>query len=179
MIDPALSLAFALSLAALFAATATHKLKAIGETAEVIRAYRVAPPELSFMIAPVVAVLEGAIAIGLLLPASRMAAGIAAAMMFLLYASAIAVNLKRGRLDIDCGCSFGGGGGRISAVLVVRNIALAALAALAALPVGARALNGFDIASAAGFMIASVALYLAFEAITRNFERHGGRERHA
>jgi hypothetical protein len=173
-IDPALSLAFALATAALFAAAATHKLLDLSAAATSIRAYRIAPSGLAPAVAPVIAAVEGAIAIGLLFPASRAGSGLAAAFMLALYAGAMLFNLRRGRRDLDCGCSFGAGGNRISEALVARNAALAIIALVAAMAPGARALTALDIGSAIGFALAAAALYLAFEAIVRNFDRQDG-----
>jgi hypothetical protein len=75
---------------------------------------------------------EAAIAIGLLFPPTRSLAALSGFAMLACYAIAIAVNLRRGRVSIDCGC--GGPGHGLSWILVWRNIGLMAVALIAAMP---------------------------------------------
>ena len=79
--------------------------------------------------------------------AGRCVAAVATAALMLLYASAIATNLLRGRAHIDCGCGFGRTSvskATLSWWLVARNLALAALAFAGSLPVSQRALGAYD-----------------------------------
>jgi hypothetical protein len=81
--------------------------------------------------AAALAVAEAAIVIGLVVPATRGPAAVAAAGLLGLYALAIAINLGRGHVTIDCGC--GGPGHGLSWLLVWRNALLAGVAGLAAM----------------------------------------------
>ena len=106
------------------------------------------------------AAAEAAIAVGLVVPATRVYAAVAAAALLLLYAWAIAVNLRRGHVTIDCGC--GGPGHGLSWLLVARNLGLVAVALVAACLPAARAMGGLD----AVFLVLSVlTVWLALAAV--------------
>ncbi len=99
-----------------------------------------------------------------LLPAALAAAG-----LLLLYAVAIAVSLGRGQRRIDCGC--GGAPQHLSWALGVRNLALAALAALA---VPAAAGGPLDLYAGAVAVLAGLLLwgaYLLVEQVIANADR--------
>ncbi len=170
-VDPAISAALAISLAALFAASAAHKARGFQEFIGVISNYRIAPDALVPLISPIVIAMEAAIAAGLILPQTRGVAALGAALLLSAYGSLIAFNLARGWRDIDCGCSFGGTGERLTPTLVYRNAALAICALAAAAPIGTRALGIFDFASIGLFAIASAALYGVFESLRANAAR--------
>lgn len=53
----------------------------------------------------------------------------ASAVLFLIFAFAVAVNTLRGRREIECGCAIGAGGARISWGVCLRAALLAVLAA--------------------------------------------------
>jgi hypothetical protein len=105
--------------------------------------------------AAALAVAEAAIVIGLVVPATRGAAAIAAAGLLGLYALAIAINLHRGHVTIDCGC--GGPGHGLSWLLVARNAALAGVAVLAVMTPAERVLG---LADAAWLVLAVAAVSL-------------------
>lgn len=177
LIDPAISTALSLPLAALLAASAAHKAKAPAEFSGVLRNYRIVPDRLAPMLAPIVIAVETMLAGGLLAPASRGFAGVGAAILFAVYAAAIAVNLIRGRTGIDCGCGFGRSTGRLSPALLFRNAALIASALVAALPASTRALGVFDFASVVLFTLAAGAFYLAGESLASNAAQFHAAER--
>ncbi len=171
LIDPAVTTALAFSLAALFAASAAHKVIGFRQFASVVRNYRITPDAFAPLAAVILVAMEFAIAAALVAPAFRVAAGLGAAGLFVVYASAIGFNLARGRRDIDCGCGFGGSGERLTPVLIFRNLGLALFALAAAAPVGARSLELFDVASIALFALSAAALYVAFEGLRANAAR--------
>jgi hypothetical protein len=82
-------------------------------------------------------------------------------------AVAIGVNLARGRTSIDCGCLGVGRRAPISRWMVGRNVVLAAVVLLAALPRGARELAALDIVTIVGALLSLAALYSAQSALTR------------
>lgn len=174
-LDPAISWALSLLLAALLAAAAAHKLKARGAFAEVIRDYQIAPPAFSPFLATVVIAMEAAIAASLLTPSLRMVAASGAALLFAGYGAVISVNIARGRTAIDCGCSFGGGS-RLTPLLLVRNGVLTAAAAIAAFPVSGRTLALFDYSSVTLFILAMGVLYATGESLISNAARFGAME---
>ncbi len=176
-IEPALSFALALPLAGLLAASAGHHARDFRRFAATIDAYRLLPERAGSFLAPALIGLEAVIAAGLLAPASRFEAGLAAAALFSAYGAAIAFNLALGRRNIDCGCVFGRRGEGISPSHVIRSAVLALAALTAAAPVAPRALNFLDVVSIAVFAAAAAALYAGFEtvfAVATRARREGG-----
>jgi uncharacterized membrane protein YphA (DoxX/SURF4 family) len=91
---------------------------------------------------------EIAIAAGILLfPTTAAPMGAA---LLLVFAAAMAVNLRRGRLEIDCGCHQSALRQRLSWTLVWRNGVLALLALMASLPQQRANLNSLPLDAAAG-----------------------------
>lgn len=170
-IDPAISTAFSLSLAMLLAASSAHKASNASQFATTFRNYKIAPGMFAPFASPLVIATEAGIAIGLLVPASRATAAVCAAGLFLAYGAAIAVNLARGRADIDCGCNFGGSQERLAPALILRNAILAGVALATAAPIGMRSLGLLDYASAALFAVTAAALYITFESLRANAAR--------
>jgi len=83
-----------------------------------------------------------------------------------IYAAAIAVNLRRGRRELDCGCMGFGRRRSISPGMVWRNVVLA-LALLAAgwLPWTSRPLNWVDVLTMVGGVCAGTLLYMAIDGL--------------
>lgn len=143
-VDPFIVLAVRGALAALMLAAALHKLRDMQGFAQAVADYRLVPPTALPVLVPLVPLAEGAAAIAtLVLGAPGL---VATAGLLLLYAGSIAINLKRGRRTIDCGClAFGKTGMPIHARMVVRNILLAMLAlAIATAATGERSLLWLD-----------------------------------
>ena len=97
------------------------------------------------MAAVVIGGVEVSIAAALLVPGTWQGAGLLAATVLSGYTAAIAINLYRGRRDVDCGC-FGPAGRTqtLSEWLIVRNVASIGVAFVAAAPVGVRSLGSLD-----------------------------------
>ena len=150
-----------LSTALLLASAAGHQLRALAGFRSTFVAYRLLPAALSARLAWCVPVGELAIAALLVMPRSRSAACLAGAGLLLCYAGAIALNLKRGRRDLDCGCSGPLERRPIAAWMVGRNILLAAALALAALPWSPRPLVLIDAVTLIGGVSMAALLYLA------------------
>lgn len=156
-IDPVISWAIALSVAVLFVATASHKLRDWEQFREVVRNYRLLPEALVPLSAAILIALELSAAVLVLLVATRpigaeLSAGILAA-----YAVAIAINLRRGRVNLDCGCLGISRRQPVRWWMVGRNVAIAALALIAGQPVMSRELTALD-----GVTIVCATLSLAF-----------------
>ena len=132
-LDPTLAAFAALVLAAVFAVAGVAKLRDADAFAGVVANYRVLPDRLTRPVAWLLAPLEVALALCVLVPVTRAPAAAALAVLLLLFAGAMAVNLRRGRTGIDCGCAIGLLKERISWPMVARNLALAAIAASLAL----------------------------------------------
>lgn len=161
-IDPLFTLAIAWSLAVLFGASTAHKAASLQEWLAIVRNYRLLPERLVATVAALVLVAGGLTAVALVLPATRRLAGCGAAVQLLVFAAALAVNVRRGRTSIDCGClgsALRGREGGISGWMAARNVLLAVLAACLLLPVAPRELTALDLATCAGCVATVCFLY--------------------
>ena len=143
MIDPLLQLTLAIPLALLFFLAARHKQADGLHFQAQLAAYELLPTALLPAASRLLPIAELAVALGLLLPQSRGPAALLAGGLLLGYAAAMAVNLRRGRNHIDCGC--GAMPQVLSGWLVSRNMVIASAAFIAALPVATRSLGASDI----------------------------------
>lgn len=109
-------------------AAGVAKLGSGREFAAVVRNYKLLPNALVKWVAYAVPASEVVVAAGLLTGYGLGPAAVGAALIFSLFAGAIAVNLLRGRRHISCGCFGGGGSDVLSWALVLRNLALAGAA---------------------------------------------------
>ncbi len=116
---------FAAFVALIFLRAVLHKTADLMRFEGIVADYRLAPhwalPVLRFLIPG----LELTCAVALAWAGSRLLGSLAAALLLIGYGAAMAVNLRRGRIEIDCGC--GGAPERLSWVLVFRNLAFVAL----------------------------------------------------
>lgn len=161
-LDPALTSTVSLVLATVFAAAAATKLRAPEVFAGVVENYRLLPAALVRPAALALPPAELAAAVGLLVPATRPAAAALAVLLLLLFAAAMAINLARGRREIDCGCFVGPLRQRVGWPLVGRNLLLAALGSPVTLADGGgRAMNGLDGLTIAAGTASLLLLYAA------------------
>lgn len=172
MIDPVPAAILTLSLAALWLAAGLHKLADLQAFEGSLEAYDVAPRRMLAVLGPLLPVLELALAAGLLLAATRPAAAVLGALLLLAYGAAIALNLHRGRRDLDCGCMGFGVRSQISPALLWRNT-LVALASLCAglLPRTERASGWMDTWTIVAGVAVVALLYLALEGLRAAVQR--------
>lgn len=161
MLDPVISLLAALCGALLFGWAAVHKWRAPREFAATLAEYRMLPASVVPAMAAVLMLLETAVCAALLWPAARAVGAAIGSALLLLYACGMAINLARGRRDLDCGCGLVRR--TVSGGMVVRNVALAAALALPSIPLTARTLAAPDYATVAGALVVSVLLYASAE----------------
>lgn len=176
--DPLLIAIAAGVLALVMARGLWHKLSDHAMFRATLADYGVVPERLVPVTAAGLAAAEALIALSLLIPATRMGAAIAAALLLALYAWAIALNLRRGHVTIDCGC--GGPGHGLSWMLVWRNLGLMAVALVAALAPEARALGLADAATLVAAVLTGWLLLAVVEQAASNgayvwLHRHGRR----
>lgn len=164
-LDPALTLLLALSAAALFAGAALHKLRSVATFATVVAAYRIVPTSWVAMTARAVLTLEFACAAGLLVGSLRARAAAVGAGLILAYGCAIAINLFRGRVDIDCGCAGFGRRRSLAAWMVIRNAVIAALLLAMLADSRPRALVWTDMLTVLGGAIVMASLYAAIDTL--------------
>jgi methylamine utilization protein MauE len=157
MIDPTVSLLLALAFAALFGSAAGMKVRAPAIFVATLADYRLVPRALLQATGFLVIAIEVAVAIGLLWPATRAASGVIGASLLGVYGLAIAINLARGRQEIDCGCSLRRR--PIGRWMVARNFVFAAALLVVTLPVAARPLGFGDAATIGAGLLVLALLY--------------------
>lgn len=126
---PVLEHAAAIFLALLFALAAEHKLRDRRAFAALLREYAPVSAGTAARLAPMLGFVEAALAIALALHTGI--ACVFAGALLTVYLAAMAVQLARGRQDLDCGCFVARGSQRLRPVLLGRNAVLVALAAFA------------------------------------------------
>jgi len=165
-LDPLVILIACGVLIAVFVRAIWHKLSDFDVFRASFADYEILPQNLIASAALILLLAEAAIVAGLVIPLTRPAAAIAAILLLVLYGGAIAVNLRRGRYMIDCGC--GGPGQGLSWFLVARNAILALIAVMAAAAPAARGIS-FSDAPVLGMSVVTVwLLILATEQVAAN-----------
>lgn len=158
-IDPVFQLAAALTLALVFGGGALSKMSAWAELEGVVANFRVLPrslvPAATWILPPV----ELALAFGVLVPATRVPAALVMAALLAAFALAIAINIGRGRIDIDCGCFRSSLKQNLSWWLVLRNAVLIVVAVTCLLSPVARGLGWADNFVA---VMAGLAVFIAY-----------------
>ena len=168
MLDPALDMALRGAAAALFATAAWHKLRDPIAFWQVLAAYRLLPEPLARPVSVLVPLAESAMALGLLFLPSSPAPIIAALSLWVLYGIAMAINLLRGRTQLDCGCGGLAADQTIGWALVGRNALLTGFAALLLLPTGTRAVLWLDGVTALFGALILLLLYASCDHLMRN-----------
>ena len=154
--------------AAIFAASGALKFYDVESFRGAVTNYRLIPEWMATPFAWIAPVIECAAALGLLLRPIRASAALVLIVLLTIFTGAIAINLARGRTDIDCGCFGPALRQRLSAWLLLRNGALFALLALALAPTVARAMNLLDFATVAMAAATIVVLYTAANYLIAN-----------
>jgi hypothetical protein len=157
--DPALGILLASAFALLFAQAAWHKWRDRQRFAATLAAYRLLPSWLAAAGGYLVPLAESMVAVLLLVPPARPVATLCGAGLLLAYAMAIAVNLRRGRREIDCGCTGPADRRPIAAWMVWRNLMLAVVLGAIAPAWGARPIGGIDVLTILAGLVASVLVY--------------------
>jgi hypothetical protein len=147
-IDPVLAHALAAFMAALLLIGALEKLGDMAVFTEALAQYQLVPASLIMPVAWLFPLME-ALAGALLLPTVTRLEGALLAMVVVGTASlAIAINLRRGRTRIDCGCGMGEHT-PLSSRLLWRNAVLLALLAACTLPLAQRSSSWLDLLAVA------------------------------
>jgi len=159
------------ALALVLFAAAWHKLAEPEVFAGALQAYDLLPVSAVVGVARALPLVEVAIGIAMLVPVTRQGALVALAALLAVYAAAIAVNLIRGRRQIDCGC--GGDAHPLSWGLVVRNAVLAAAALAVSGRTAQREFEWLDGVTLLVGLLAFYGLYLMFDELLRQSSRLG------
>lgn len=156
-------------LAFVFARAAWHKARNLAHFQAQLESYQLLPNSLVPAVSRLVLVVEGLVALALpvwTLPQPP----VVAAMLLAIYTGALAINLLRGREDLDCGCG-GESAQAISWALVVRNSFLIVLAAIAMLPSAPRDISLLELGTVVPACIAVILVYCSVELAIANEQR--------
>ncbi len=167
-LDPVAARVCRLLLTFVFAQAVLHKLRAPSRFLGVLREYRIVPLPLLWPAAGLIVAVELATALGMLLPEVARLACASAGGLLGAYAFAIALNLARGRAQIDCGCTWGAGEQRLSGWLIVRNALLLVAALIGLVAQSERALSAVDLLTILFASSGLALLYLGFGALIAN-----------
>jgi len=158
--DPLITISVTICMSLLFGAAAVQKMRLPQAFRSAVADYRIIPAKYSGLVSKSVIMAEMVAALLVLIAPARHAGLILMAGLLLLYATAIGVNLYRGRRDLDCGCGGQASSHKISGWLVLRNLLLLGLVLLALAPSAPRPLNWLDLLTVTfGIPVAS-GLYL-------------------
>ncbi len=163
MTDPDVGHLLAAAFVLLFGQSALHKWRGLAEFSAVLRAYRLMPNAVVPAFAPIVPAVETALVFTLLPTATRPVAAAIGVLLLIGYAFAMALNLQRGRRDLDCGCTGPADRRPIAAWMVWRNLMFAAALALALLPAVPRPLEATDLLTLLGGLAVITTLYTALD----------------
>jgi len=166
--DPVVDVVVRSALTLLFAAAAVHKLRDRARFRATLAAYRLGPERLAGFASGAVVVAELAVAAGLVSSRARTPALAGAGLLLLAYAAAIAVNLWRGRRDIDCGCLGAAGRETLTWWLVGRNLVLVGVALTARVAVEPRPLVWVDAVTTGGIVAVAALGWLALDGLLAN-----------
>jgi hypothetical protein len=161
MLDPAIGALLAGCCALLFASAALHKLLDVRGFAAVLDAYALLPG--LGRLAPAVPLAELTVAAGMLAGVARPWAAVGGAVLLCAYAGAIALNLRRGRTDLACGCGGPNERRPIARWMVWRNLALALALGSAALPWSQRPMLAMDALTVAAGVATAAFLYVSLD----------------
>ena len=171
MLDPAIGLLLAAAIALLFASASAHKLRDLRRFDEIFSAYGLLTGVARLRLSWSVPVLELAVAGGLLFDESRPYAAAVGIMLLLTYAAAIAVNLKRGRRDLACGCGGPDERRPIAPWMVWRNILIASCLASTFAPWTRRPLNLTDAVTVVFGLLTLALIYLCVDQLMGYLQR--------
>jgi hypothetical protein len=182
VIDPLVQHTAALLIAAILVTAATGKLSALAAFEGVVANYRLLPRRLARPFAYGLPFVEFGLALMLIIPATRVPAAVGAILLLTLFAAAMAVNIARGRTEIDCGCFGAAHRQRLSWWLVGRNAILMMFLATLLVPSTGRAFGWLDIFQLALAVAALFLVYLAASGVwlprpptfDENFRRTAG-----
>jgi hypothetical protein len=154
--------------ATIFAGSAAMKFAAPAEFQAAVENYRIVPQAVALLTAWSVPLLEMAGAVGLLWAPARAVAGALLLSLLTIFTGAIAINLARGRRQIDCGCFGPVLRQHLSGWLIVRNAALAVVLAVAIGDESIRPFGAVDYVTIVSAAASLVMLYAAANYLLAN-----------
>jgi uncharacterized membrane protein len=155
-LDPTIVAIACATSATIFLGSAVLKFSQPTEFRAAVESYRLVPETMAGVLGWIIPLFELTGAIGLVVAATRGAAALLLLSLLAAFTGAIALNLARGRRDLDCGCFGPLLRQPLSGWLIARNGLLAFLVLAAFTPGDARPLTSLDyltIAAAAAVMV--------------------------
>lgn len=171
MLDPAIGLLLVAAIALLFASASAHKLRDLRRFEEIFAAYGVFTSISRWHLSRAIPLLELAVAAGLVFDPSRSYAAVAGIALLSTYAGAIAINLRRGRRDLACGCGGPDERRPIAPWMVWRNVVLALALVLALAPWTSRPVNFTDAVTVVFGVLTLALVYLCVDAMMGYLQR--------
>lgn len=172
LLDPLIVKAISIGLGLMFVVTAYHKLSEAAHFRVTLLEYQVIPetlvPPASRVIPIVELLLGGAWLLG---DYGHGMTATGSALLLTVYALAIGINIKRGRVHFDCGCGFGGKSENeqyLSGRLIIRNVVLVFAALLTLLPANNRILGFGDYLTLLAALLAGALLFAAANQLLAN-----------
>ena len=166
-----LKLAICVFTALLFGRAAIHKLRKFRRFCGILANYRLVPQVLVMPVAGMLATAELAVSGLLLFQYQATQAALAAALMLLLYAAGMYVNLRRGRNYIDCGCGDRSMHQPINRRMLLRNTVIAAVLIVSTRLPGQDAGQNAAVLPALAMALVGFILYLGDEALATVLHR--------
>lgn len=172
MLDPLIVEAISFGLGLMFLVAAFHKLNDNTQFRVTLIEYQLLPEVLvnpASRIIPIVEMLLGGSWI--LSNYQPSVTAIASCTLLGIYATAVGINIYRGRVHFDCGCGFGRRNGQeqyLSGGLILRNIVLIAAALLTLLPAGSRSIGYGDYLTLAATLLAVALIFAAANQLLLN-----------
>jgi hypothetical protein len=158
-IDPAIGGLCAFSLALIFGASGVMKLRDLEMFEGSLANYQLVPIWMEKPLAYLLPLIECGAAGGLAIAATRESAALMLLALLTIFSGAIAINLARGRTNIDCGCFGPALRQEISGWLLLRNLFLMILAVAVMLPASGRAIESLDVVTILLGALTLVVLY--------------------
>lgn len=165
--DPVVTRVFASTLAIILLVGAWQKLRDIDTFAVALENYRLLAPGLVYPTAWFIPGVEMIAGSALIFPESCAVGALLAAALLTVVTCAVAINLLRGRRNMDCGCG-GLSNQPISWALVARNLILVVLTVPASQQSVGRSLYWGDYFTLGGGVLALIGLYLCANQLLNN-----------
>jgi len=170
-LDPAIGLLLITALALLFVSAGLHKLRDLQRFDEIFAAYGLLPVLARWHLSWGIPAAELIVAGGLLFDSFRPYAAAVGIVLLLTYATAIGINLKRGRRDLACGCGGPDERRPIAWWMAWRNLLLAVALASTFAPWTPRAFAFTDGVTVAFGLVTLALIYLCVDQLMGYLQR--------
>ena len=171
MLDPLILKLVSIGFGLLLLLAAVHKLTALPKFRATLSAYEIMPGALIAPASMLVPIIEALLGAAWLIGLEPTFVAMTTTALLASYMSAIAINLLRGRVHIDCGCTMGASAGRdqqLSWGLVARNAILIMAALAATVPTSERAIGFVDYVTLVAGLLAIILPYGAANQLLNN-----------